>query len=128
MVVTPNSVTAVDMERGSDNTQSGRSVGEDMASKFVRGPVRDANADLANAKVESSDHQDVGFIQGIVVGQDGALSYLLATNNGNDIAVNPKAISLNYNDNSGKWDATVDATARQIDSAPQVQENQNNSE
>ena len=56
----------------------------------------------------------MGTIKGIAIGEDGSLSYLLTVNSGRDVAVNPAAMSLSYDDTTDKWNANVDATKRQI--------------
>jgi len=125
MIVTPTSIAAVDVGRWSGNPATGRSVGVSTSPRFIRGPVYDAmNSNLADTNVQSSDNQNVGTIKGIAIGEDGSLSYLLTVNGGRDVAVNPAAMSLSYDDTTDKWNANVDATKRQIDSAPQVQYNQ----
>ena len=91
----------------------------------MQGPVYDAmNTNLADTNVQSSDQQNVGTIKGIAIGEDGSLSYLMTVDGGRDVAVSPQAMSLSYNDTTDKWNATVDATKKQIESAPQVQYNQ----
>jgi len=125
MIVTPTSVAAVDVGRWSDNTATGRSVGSPTSPRFIGGPVYDAmNSNLADTNVQGSDNQNVGIIRGIAVGEDGSLSYLLTVNGGRDVAVNPAAMSLSHDDSTDKWNASVDATKKQIESAPQVQYNQ----
>jgi hypothetical protein len=56
-----------------------------------------------------------------VVGENGELSYLVATPNGHDVAINPDVMSLSYDENASIWNATVDATLNQIETAPQAQ-------
>ena len=125
MIVTPTSIAAVDVGRWSGNPATGRSVGVPTSPRFIRGPVYDAmNSNFADTNVQSSDNQNVGTIKGIAIGEDGSLSYLLTVNGGRDVAVNPAAMSLSYDDTTDKWNANVDATKQQIDSAPQVQYNQ----
>ena len=125
MIVTPTSIAAVDVGRWSGNPATGRSVGVPTSPRFIRGPVYDAmNSNLTDTNVQSSDNQNVGTIKGIAIGEDGSLSYLLTVNGGRDVAVNPVAMSLSYDDTTDKWNANVDATKQQINSAPQVQYNQ----
>ena len=76
------------------------------------------NSDLADTNVQSSDNQNVGTIRGIAIGENGSLSYLVTVIGGRDIAINPAAMSLSYDDSIDKWNANVDATNQQIDSAP----------
>jgi hypothetical protein len=125
MVITPNSVAAIDIGRANGNAMTGRSVAGQTTTRFVQGPVYDAmNTNLADTNVQSSDQQNVGTIKGIAIGEDGSLSYLMTIDGGRDVAVSPQAMSLSYNDITDKWNATVDATKKQIESAPQVQYNQ----
>ena len=116
MIVTPTSIAAVDIGRWSGNPATGRSVGVPTSPRFIRGPVYDAmNSNLADTNVQSSDNQNVGTIKGIAIGEDGSLSYLLTVNGGRDVAVNPAAMSLSYDDTTDKWNANVDATKQQIE-------------
>ncbi|HUI21750.1 MAG TPA: hypothetical protein VLZ74_11990 [Methylocella sp.] len=124
MVVSPTSIAAVDVGRWNGSPLTGRSAAEQSAPRFMRGPVYDAmNANLADTNVQSSDQQNVGAIKGIAIGEDGSLSYVLTINGNRDVAVNPAAMSLSYDATSDKWNANVNATKKQIDSAPQVQYN-----
>ena len=126
MIVTPTSVAADDVGRSSGNPATGRSVGVPTSPRFIRGPIYDAmNSNLADTNVQSSDNQNVGTIRGIAIGENGSLSYLVTVIGGRDIAIDPAAMSLSYDDSIDKWNANVDATKQQIDSAPQVQYNQN---
>lgn len=116
MVVNPESIAAVEVSK----------TGRSMAPRFVQGLIRDAmNANLADTQVKSIDHQNVGTIKGIGISENGQLSYVLTTERGRDVAVGPQAISLSYNDSNGTWDVTVDATKQRIESAPQIQWEQN---
>ena len=83
------------------------------------------NSKSADTNVQSSDNQNVGTIKGIAIGEDGSLSYLLTVNGGRDVAVNPAAMSLSYDDTTDKWNANVDATKQQIElgAAGSVQSN-----
>jgi hypothetical protein len=121
MVVSPDTLAAVEVARGSNRMMSGRSVG-DREPKFFGGAVRDAaNMNLTGIQVQSSDHKTAGTIKGIVIGEEGELSYLITTPNGHDVAINPDVMALNYDDNANTWNASVDATLNQIQSAPQAQ-------
>ena len=122
MVVSPTSVAAVEIGRWQGYPATGRSAAVPSSQKFMRGPIFDAmNANLADTNVQSSDQKNIGVIKGIAIGEDGLLSYVVAVDNNRDIAVSPAAMSLSYDDNADKWNATVDATKQQIASAPQVQ-------
>jgi hypothetical protein len=119
MAVTPDTLAAVEFGKG--NMMSGRSVGQGEP-RFISGAVRDAaEAHLTNTRVQSSDKKNVGTISNIVVGDNGQLSYLVTTDNGREVAINPDDMKLSYNENDDIWMATVDATKNQIDSAPQAQ-------
>jgi hypothetical protein len=121
MVVSPDTFAADEVARGSNKMMSGRSVGE-RQPKFLSGAVRDATkADLTDTPVQTSDHKNAGMIKGIVVGESGELSYLVATPNGHDVAINPDVMSLSYDENANAWNVSVDATLSQIQSAPQAQ-------
>lgn len=121
MVVSPDTLAAVEVTRGSNQMMLGRSVGE-REPKFFEGAVWDASKEnLADTQVQSSDHKDAGTIKGIVIGENGELSYLITTPNGHDVAINPDVIALNYDENANTWNASVDATLNQIQSAPQAQ-------
>jgi hypothetical protein len=121
MVVSPDTLAAVEVTRGSNKMMSGRSVGE-REPKFFEGAVRDASKEnLADTQVQSSDHKNAGTIKGIVIGENGELSYLITTPNGHDVAINPDVIALNYDEHANTWNASVDATLNQIQSAPQAQ-------
>jgi hypothetical protein len=117
MVVTPHSFTAV--EFGKEGAMTGRSVQEEP--QFVTGPFRDvANADLSGTQVQSSDNKDAGTIKGIAVAENGGISFLVTTVNGRDVAINPDAMTLAYDNTTDSWNASVDATMNQIESAPQA--------
>ncbi|MBO0733445.1 MAG: hypothetical protein J2P49_03850 [Methylocapsa sp.] len=117
MVATPHSFTAV--EFGKQGPMMGRSAQEEP--QFVTGPFNDvANADLTDTAVQSSDNKDAGTIKGIAVGENGGISYLVTTVSGRDIAVNPDAMTLTYDNAADSWKASVDATMNQIESAPKV--------
>jgi hypothetical protein len=119
MAVTPDTFAAVEFGKG--NMVSGRSIGQGEP-KFITGAVRDAaEANLTNTRVQSSDNKNIGTISNIVVGDNGQLSYLVTTDNGREVAINPDDMKLSYNENEDIWNATVDATKNQIDSAPQAQ-------
>jgi hypothetical protein len=121
MAVTPDTFSAIEVGGGKGNMMSGRSVGQGEP-KFISGAVRDAaEANLTNTRVQSSDKKNVGSISNIVVGDNGQLSYLVTTDNGREVAINPDDMKLSYNENDNMWSATVDATKNQIDSAPQAQ-------
>jgi len=121
MAVTPDTFAAVEFEGGKGNMMSGRSIGEGEP-KFISGAVRNAaEANLTNTQVRSSDNKNIGTISNIVVGDNGQLSYLVTMDNGREVAINPDDMKLSYNENEGIWNATVDATKNQIDSAPQAQ-------
>ncbi|MGH6812304.1 MAG: hypothetical protein ACREDM_08170 [Methylocella sp.] len=122
MIVRPDSFAAVDVRRENGNLTTGRSVGAAPSAKFAQGPVQDAmSSNLAGTPVRSSDAQNVGNIKGIAIGNDGSLSYLLTLKGGGDVAVEPTAMSISFNEASDKWNATVDATEKQVTSTPQVQ-------
>jgi hypothetical protein len=121
MVVSPDTLAAVEVTRGSNKMISGRSVGEGEP-KFFEGAVRNASKEnLADTQVQSSDHKHAGTIKGIVIGENGELSYLITTPNGHDVAINPDVMALNYDEKANTWNASVDATLNQIQSAPQAQ-------
>ncbi len=121
MVVSPDTLAAVEVSRGSNRMMSGRSVGE-QEPKFYPGTVRDtADMNLTGIQVQTSDHKSAGTIKGIVIGEKGELSYLVTTPNGHDVAINPDAMALNYDENGNNWKASVSATLNQIQSAPQPQ-------
>jgi hypothetical protein len=71
--------------------------------------------------VQSSGNYKVGTIAKIVVGDNGQLSYLIDTDNGREVAINPDAMTFSYNENEDSWNAMVDATKNQLDSAPQAE-------
>ena len=97
----------------------GRSLQEEP--QFVTGPFRDvANADLSGTQVQSSDNMDAGTINGIAVGENGGVSFLVTTANGCDVAINPDAMTLTHDNTTDSWNASVDATMNQIESAPQA--------
>ena len=124
MVVSPTSIAAVDVGKWSGNPTTGRSVAE-QAARFVQGPVYDAmNSNLADTSVQSSDKKNVGTIKGIAIGENGSLSYVVTVSGDHDVAADPLAMTLSYDDSADKWSASVDATKKQIDSAPQAQYNQ----
>jgi hypothetical protein len=121
MVVSPDTLAAVEVTRGSNKMISGRSVGE-REPKFFEGALRNASKEnLADTQVQSSDHKNAGTIKGIVIGENGELSYLITTPNGHDVAINPDVMALNHDENANTWNASVDATLNQIQSAPQAQ-------
>lgn len=125
MVVSPDVVAGVTAMQEGGGAGFGRSVGIQPAARFVRGPVHDAmDSNLEGTTVQSSDNQDVGSIKGIVIGDNGSLSYLLGLKNGQDVAVDANAISVSYNPNDGNWNAKIDATANQIASAPRAEINE----
>jgi hypothetical protein len=124
MVVTPDMVAGVAVQEGG-NSISGRSVGMAVGTKFTQGPIHDATSSkLEGTTVWSDDNQKVGDITGIGIGDNGSLSYILSRQKGGDVAVNPSAMSLSYNEADNNWNARVNATASQVASAPQVQYNQ----
>jgi len=121
MAITPDTFAAIEFEGGKGNMMSGRSIGQ-SEPKFISGAVQDAaEANLTNTQVRSSDNKNIGMISKIVVGDNGQLSYLVTTDNGREVAINPDDMKLSYNENEEMWSATVDATKNQIDSAPQAQ-------
>ncbi len=121
MFVSPESFSAFEVEPGSNRMNSGRSVGE-REPKFLSGAVWDATkADLTDTPVETSDNGNAGTIKGIVMGQNGELSYLVTTANGHDVAINPDVMVLSYDENAKTWNAMVEATLKQIQAAPQAQ-------
>jgi hypothetical protein len=121
MAVTPDTVTAVEFGGATGNMMSGRSVGQ-SEPKFISGGIRDvAEANITNTRVRSSDNKNIGTIAKIVVGDNGQLSYLIVMDNGREVAINPDAMRLSYNDSDDSWNASVDATKNQIDSAPPAQ-------
>jgi len=121
MVVSPDSLAAVEVSRASSKMMSGRSVGE-REPKFLPGTMRDAaNTKLADTQVQSSDHKNAGTIKAIVVGGNGELSYLVTTAAGHEVAINPDAMTLRYDESDNTWNASVDATLKQIEAAPQAQ-------
>jgi hypothetical protein len=105
----------------------GRPAAEQPSPKFMRRPLFDAmNANLADTNVQSTDHENIGTIKGIAIGEGGSLFYVLTvTGNRDDVAVSPAARSLSYDDTAGKWNTAVDATKEQIDSAPEGWYNKN---
>ena len=121
MVVSPDAFAAVEVARASNKMISGRSVGE-REPKFLPGAMRDAaKVNLADTQVQSSDHINAGTIKAVVVGENGELSYLVTTAGGHDVAINPDVMTLSYDENADTWNASVDATLNQIESAPQAQ-------
>ncbi|MGH6839652.1 MAG: hypothetical protein ACREDT_12820 [Methylocella sp.] len=122
MIIRPDSFAAVDVTRENGNLTTGRSVGPVPSAKFAQGPVQDAmSSNLEGTPVQSSDAQDVGKIKGIAIGNDGSLSYLVTLKGGRDVAVEPTAMSMSFNEATDKWNATVDATDQQVASAPRIQ-------
>jgi hypothetical protein len=64
MVVSPDTIAAVEVARASNKIISGRSVGE-REPTFLPGAVRDAaKASFADAQVQSSDYKNAGTIRG----------------------------------------------------------------
>jgi hypothetical protein len=125
MAVSPDVVAGVAAVQENGNSIGGRSVGVAPGANFVQEPVHDATSSkLEGTTVWSNDNQKVGEITGIGIGDDGSLSFLLSRKNGGDVAVNPSAMSLSYNDADNNWNARVNATASQVASAPQVQYDQ----
>jgi hypothetical protein len=121
MAITPDTFAAIEFGGGKGNMMSGRSIGQ-SEPKFISGAVQDAaQANLTNTQVRSSDNKNIGTISNIVVGDNGQLSYLVTTDNGREVAINPDDMKLSYNENDDIWSATVNATKNQIDSAPQAQ-------
>jgi hypothetical protein len=121
MVVSPDTIAAVEVARASNKMMSRRSVG-DREPKFLPGAVRDAaKASFADAQVQSSDHKNAGTIKGIVMGENGELSYLITTANGHEVAINSDVMTPNYDESANTWNASVDATLNQIESAPEAQ-------
>ncbi len=121
MAVTPDTFAAIEFGGGKGNMMSGRSIGQGEP-KFISGAVRNAaEANLTNTRVQSIDNQNIGTISNIVVGNNGQLSYLVTMGNGREVAINPDDMKLSYNENEDIWNATVNATKNQIDSAPQAQ-------
>jgi len=124
MVITPNSVAAIDIGRANGNAMTGRSVAGQPTSRFVQGPVYDAmNTNLTDTNVQSSDQQNVGTIKGIAIGENGSLSYLM-TIDGRDAMslsyiplISGTRLSMPRRNRSSR-------TKKQIESAPQVQYNQ----
>jgi hypothetical protein len=124
MVVSPDMIAGVAVQQGGSSI-SGRSVGVAPGAKFAQGPIYDATSSkLEGTAVWTNDNQNVGNITGIGIGDNGSLSFILSLQTGGDVAVNPSAMSLSYNEADNNWNARVNATASQVDSAPQVQYNQ----
>jgi hypothetical protein len=100
MVVSPDTIAAVEVARASSKTMSGRSVGE-REPMFLPGAVRDAaKASFSDAQVQSSHRKNAGTIKGIVMGASGEPSYLITTANGHEVAINPDVMTLNYDENA----------------------------
>jgi hypothetical protein len=78
------------------------------------------SSSLEGTPVQATDAQDVGKIKGIAIGNDGSLSYLLTLKGGRDVAVEPAAMTMSFDEANNKWNATVDATAQQVASAPRI--------
>jgi hypothetical protein len=123
MIVSPDMVAGVAVQQGG-NSISGRSVGVAPGAKFAQGPIQDATGSkFEGTTVWSEDNQQVGDITGIGIGDHGSLYFVLSRQKGGDVAVNAGAMALSYNEADNNWNAKVNATASQIDSAPQVQYN-----
>jgi hypothetical protein len=122
MIIRPDSFATVDVMRQIDNMTTGRSVGAIPSAKFAQGPIQDAmSSSLEGTPVQTTDAQDVGTIKGIAIGNDGSLSYLLTLKGGRDVAVEPAAMTMSFDEANDKWNATVDATEQQVASAPRIQ-------
>jgi hypothetical protein len=127
MFVNPNSVTEVVAEEPSGQA-SGNQAGstQQAANSFTTVPTTARlTSEIVGLDVHNTKNQDIGTIKDVAYGQSGAVkAYIIGLGGflGMDnhyVAVSPKAVNITYDHADNKWQATMNATADQLKSAPQ---------
>ena len=79
---------------------------------------------IVGTNVYNDANKDVGVIKDIAFGPSGVKAFIVDVGGflgmgGHDVAVNPSAIKLSYDNSAKKWDARMQATAEQLKAAPE---------
>jgi hypothetical protein len=132
MFVNPNSVTEVVAEGPSGQANGNQTEGnqsgnmQQTANNFTTVPTTARlTSEIVGLDVHNNKNQDIGTIKDVAYGQSGAVkAYIIGLGGflGMDnhyIAVSPKAVNISYDHADNKWQATMNATADQLKSAPQ---------
>jgi len=128
MTVSPDSfteVTTVGTNGAGDNVRTASNAHRSN-SEYVSVPSNDElSSKVVGLDVYNNNNQDIGQIKDIALDPQGETSAYIVSVGGflgigeHYVAVNPSAITVNYNDSNKKWHASMNATSDQLKAAPE---------
>ena len=128
MFITPNSMTEVaDVDMTTGNAANASGGGNNAGNGiFVTIPNKDdLSSKLIGLEVYNGDNKSIGTIKDVAFNDNGRVKgYILSVGGflgigDHYVAVRPSAVNLNWNANSKKLHATMNASADQLKAAPE---------
>ncbi|HUN96923.1 MAG TPA: PRC-barrel domain-containing protein [Bradyrhizobium sp.] len=118
-------MTAVDeTARSGNNKGAMNTVGSNSSDTYVSVPqADDLSSKVVGLDIYNHDNKDIGTIKDIALNPDGRAAAYIVSVGGflgmgeHYVAVNPSAVNITYKDS--KWQASMNATADQLKSAPE---------
>ena len=120
MSITPDSMTELTAVNA-----SGQNKGASAGGMFTNIPSGDRlSSGVIGLDVYNDQKQDIGTIKDLALDRTGLSAYIVGVGGflgmgDHYIAVRPSAISLSYNADEKKWQATMNTNADQLKSAPE---------
>ena len=117
-------MTAVGDTTHSGNNTATNTVGSNSSDAYVAVPSNDdLSSKVVGLDIYNHDKKDIGTIKDIALNPNGRAAAYIVSVGGflgmgeHYVAVNPSAVNITYKDS--KWQASMDATANQLKSAPE---------
>jgi hypothetical protein len=120
MSITPDSMTELTAVNA-----SGQNKGASAGGMFTNIPSGDRlSSGVIGLDVYNDQKQDIGTIKDLALDRSGLSAYIVGVGGflgmgDHYVAVRPSAISLSYNADEKKWQATMNTNADQLKSAPE---------
>jgi len=120
MSITPDSMTELTAVNA-----SGQNKGASAGGMFTNIPSGDRlSSGVIGLDVYNDQKQDIGTIKDLALDRSGLSAYIVGVGGflgmgDHYVAVRPSAISLSYNTDEKKWQATMNTNADQLKSAPE---------